>query len=42
MEFNTMIKKEPEHNLTHLNQEGVLQASQVMVQQLVEKGQVEG
>ena len=31
-------QKEPEHNLSHLDQEGVLQASQVMVQQLVEKG----
>ena len=31
-------QREPEHNLTHLDQEGVLGASQVMVQQLVEKG----
>ena len=31
-------QKEPEHNLSHLDQEGVLQASQVMVQQIVEKG----
>ena len=30
-------QKEPEHNLTHLDQEGVLQTSQVMVQQLVER-----
>ena len=30
-------KREPEHSLTHLDQESVLQASQVMVQQLVEK-----
>ena len=42
MEFNIMIKREPEHNLTHLDQEGVLQASQVMVQQLVEKGMLKG
>ena len=35
-------QKEPEHNLTHLDQEGVLQASQVMVQQLVEKGMLKG
>ena len=34
--------KEPEHNLSHLDQEGVLQASQVMVQQLVEKGMLKG
>ena len=33
--------KEPEHNLSHLDQ-GVLQASQVMVQQLVEKGMLKG
>ena len=35
-------QKEPEHNLSHLDQEGVLQASQVMVQQLVEKGILKG
>ena len=35
-------QKEPEHNLTHLDQEGVLLASQVMVQQLVEKGMLKG
>ena len=35
-------QKEPEHNLSHLNQEGLLQASQVMVQQLVEKGMLKG
>ena len=35
-------QREPEHNLTHLDQEGVLQASQVMVQQLVEKGMLKG
>ena len=34
--------KEPEHNLSHLDQEGVLQASQVMAQQLVEKGMLKG
>ena len=34
--------KEPEYNLSHLDQEGVLQASQVMVQQLVEKGMLKG
>ena len=34
--------KEPEHNLSHFDQEGVLQASQVMVQQLVEKGMLKG
>ena len=34
--------KEPEHGLSHLDQEGVLQASQVMVQQLVEKGMLKG
>ena len=28
-------QKEPEHSLSHLDQEGVLQASKVMVQQLV-------
>ena len=37
-----MKQREPEHNLTHLDQEGVLQASQVMVQQLVEKGMLKG
>ena len=35
-------QKEPEHNLSHLDQEGVLQASQLMVQQLVEKGMLKG
>ena len=35
-------QKEPEHNLSHLDQEGVLQASQVMVQQLFEKGMLKG
>ena len=35
-------QREPEHNPTHLDQEGVLQASQVMVQQLVEKGMLKG
>ena len=35
-------QKEPEHSLSHLDQEGVLQASQVMVQQLVEKGMLKG
>ena len=35
-------QKEPEHNLSHFNQEGMLRASQVMVQQLVEKGMVMG
>ena len=30
-------QKEPEHNLSHLDQGGVLQACQVMVQQLVER-----
>ena len=35
-------QKEPEHNFSHLDQEGVLQASQVMVQQLVEKGMLKG
>ena len=35
-------QKEPEHNLSHLEQEGVLEASQVMVQQLVEKGMLKG
>ena len=35
-------QKEPEHNLSHLDQEGVLQASQVMVQQLVEKDMLKG
>ena len=35
-------QKEPEHNLSHFDQEGVLQASQVMVQQLVEKGMLKG
>ena len=34
-------QKEPEHSLSHLDQ-GVLQASQVMVQQLVEKGMLKG
>ena len=31
-----------EHSISHLDQEGVLQASQVMVQQLVEKGMLKG
>ena len=35
-------QKEPEHNLSHFNQEGMLQASQVIVQQLVEKGKLKG
>ena len=35
-------QKEPEHNLSYLNQEGVLQVSQVMVQQLVEKSMLKG
>ena len=35
-------QKEPEHNLSHLDQEGVLQASQVMLQQLAEKGMLKG
>ena len=35
-------QKEPEHNLSYLDQEGVLQASQVMVQQLVEKAMLKG
>ena len=35
-------QKEPEHNLSHLDQEGVLQASQVMVQQLFEKSMLKG
>ena len=35
-------QKEPEHNLSHLDQEGVLQANQVMIQQLVEKGMLKG
>ena len=35
-------QKEPECSLSHLDQEGVLQASQVMVQQLVEKGMLKG
>ena len=35
-------QKEPEHSLSHLDQEGVLQASQVMVQQLVEKDMLKG
>ena len=34
--------KEPEHNLSHLDQEGVLQASQALLQQLVEKGMLKG
>ena len=37
-----MIRKKPEHNLSHLDQEGVLQASQMMVQQIVEKGMFKG
>ena len=35
-------QKEPEHNLSHLDQEGVLQASQVMLQQLAEKDMLKG
>ena len=35
-------QKEPEHNLSNLDQKGVLQAIQVMVQQLVEKGMLKG
>ena len=35
-------QKEPEQNLSHLDEDGVLQASQVMVQQLVEKGMLKG
>ena len=35
-------QKESEHNLSHLDQEGVLQASQVMVQQLVKKVMLKG
>ena len=35
-------KKEPEHNSSHLDPNDVLQASQVMVQQLVEKGMLKG
>ena len=35
-------QKEPEYNLSHLDQEVMLQASQVMVQQLVEKGMLKG
>ena len=31
-----------ESNMSHLDQEGMLQASQVMVQQLVEKGMLKG
>ena len=36
------VQKEPEHNLSHLDQEGVLQSSQVMAQQLVEKSMLKG
>ena len=35
-------QKKSEHNLSHLDQEGVLHASQVIVQQLVEKGMLKG
>ena len=35
-------QREPMHNMSHLDQEGMLQASQVMVQQLVEKGMLKG
>ena len=35
-------QKEHEHNQSHLDQEGVLQAIQVIVQQHVEKGMLEG
>ena len=34
--------REPMHDMFHLNQECMLQASQVMVQQLVEKGMLKG
>ena len=39
---NTMIIKNLNITFSHLDQEGVLQASQVMVQQLVEKGMLKG
>ena len=35
-------QREPEHNMSHLDQKGVLQASHVMVQQLVEKSMLKG
>ena len=35
-------QREPMHDMSHLNQEGMLQASQVMVQQLIEKGMLKG
>ena len=35
-------QKEPEHNLSHLDQECVLHVSQVMVQQLVEMAILKG
>ena len=35
-------QKEPEHSLSHLDEEDVLQASQLMVKQLVEKGMLKG
>ena len=34
--------REPEQNISHLDLNGVLHASQVMVQQLVEKGMLKG
>ena len=34
--------REPIHDMSHLNQEDMLQASQIMVQQLVEKGMLKG
>ena len=34
--------REPIHDISHLNYEGMLQASQIMVQQLVEKGMLKG
>ena len=35
-------QREIDHGTSHLDPEGVLQASQVMVQQLVEKGMLKG
>ena len=37
-----MIRKKPEHNTSHLDPNDMLRASQVMVQQLVEKGMLKG
>ena len=34
--------RDPIHDMSHLNQEGMLQDSQVMVQQLVEIGMLKG